>query len=154
VEITQCTKADFDQILRDIVDFWGSDRTLPLHHPFLIHEFGDTAFVMKEDGTVVAYLFGFFSPTEPVAYVHLIGVRRSRQREGLGSHLYAHFMNLARARKCTAMKAVTTPDNAQSIAFHRRLGMQLLGEPNERGIPVVRDYRGPGEDRVVFHAPL
>ncbi len=154
MEITQCTKADFDQILRDIVDFWGSERTLPLHYPFLVYEFGDTSYVMKEDGKVVAYLFGFFSPTEPIAYVHLIGVRRSRQREGLGSHLYAHFMSLARARKCTAMKAVTTPDNAQSIAFHRRLGMQLLGEPDVYGIPVVRDYSGPGQDRVVLHAPL
>ena len=103
--ITRCSKADFDQILHDIVDFWGSDRTLHLHHPTCLYEFGNTAYVSKEEG-------------------------------------------------CTELKAITTPTNYASIAFHQGLGMELLGKPNEEGIPVVQDYSGPGLHRVVFSKRL
>lgn len=48
------------------------------------------------------------------------------------------------------LKALTAPVNTESIAFHRRLGFTLLGKPNEEGVPVVHDYLGPGEPRVVF----
>ncbi len=49
MKIEKCTMLDFNEITKDIVDFWGSDRTLHLHQPFLIYEFGNTAFVIKED---------------------------------------------------------------------------------------------------------
>jgi len=57
---------------------------------------------------------------------------------------------LARQHGCTHIKAITTPSNAGSIAFHKSLGMELLGEPNADGIPVVADYAGRGVPRVVF----
>jgi len=41
--ITNCTLDDFAQIFTDIADFWGHDRTLYLHHPMYIREFGNTA---------------------------------------------------------------------------------------------------------------
>ncbi len=148
--IEHCTKADFDQILNDLTDFWGSDRTRRLHHPTLLYEFGNTAFVLREGTLVVAYLFGFLSQTEPTGYVNLIAVRSAYQGKGLGRYLYEHFTRWAKAQGCTALKAITRPDNQQSIAFHRHLGMTLLGEPNEAGLPVIRDYAGPGQDRVVF----
>lgn len=154
MELALCSKADFDQILQDIADFWGSERTLPLHHPTFINEFGNSAFVFKEEQQVVGYLFGFISQTAPVAYVHLIGVRRSYQGQGLGRRLYEHFIKFARAKGCKELKAITTPTNSASIAFHRRLGMELLGEPDEEGIPIVRDYSGPGQHRVVFRRKI
>jgi hypothetical protein len=46
--------------------------------------------------------------------------------------------------------AITTPANLRSIAFHKSLGMQLLGEPNADGIPIIQDYAGRNEPRVVF----
>jgi GNAT superfamily N-acetyltransferase len=150
VEITLCTKADFDQILRDIVAFWGSERTLHLHQPMFLHEFGNSAFVIRDGETVAAYLFGFISQTEPVGYVHVIGVRDLYQRRGLGHQLYARFIAFAREHGCTAVKAITTPTNHQSIVFHRGLGMEMIGTPNAEGIPVIEDYSGPGQPRVVF----
>jgi len=45
---------------------------------------------------------------------------------------------------------ITTPSNFGSIAFHRSLGMQLLGEPSTDGIPIVPNYAGRGVSRVVF----
>ena len=154
MEITLCTKADFDQILTEIADFWGSDRTLKLHHPILLYEFGNSAYVVKEGERVVGYLFGFISQTAPVGYVKFIGVRRSHQRRGIGRRLYERFTDFARSKGCAELKAITSPTNKVSIAFHRRLGMELLGEPNEEGVPVVKDYSGPGIDRVVFRKKI
>jgi hypothetical protein len=69
---------------------------------------------------------------------------------GRGRRLYAAFRDYARAHGCQQIKAITTLTNASSVAFHRGLGMRLLGEEAEGGIPFVRDYGGPGQHRVVF----
>ncbi|OGO00706.1 MAG: hypothetical protein A2Y90_03080 [Chloroflexi bacterium RBG_13_52_12] len=150
MEITLCTKADFDQIITDFVDFWGDERTKSLHNPFHLYEFGNTAYVVKEGDRVVGYLFGLLSQTGPVAYVKFVGVRRSYQRKGIARRLYEHFTQYARTKGCTELKAITSPTNKTSIAFHRGIAMELQGEPNEEGVPVVKDYSGPGIDRVVF----
>lgn len=151
MKIEKCTMLEYNEIVTDIVDFWGSDRTLHLHHQYLIHEFGNTAFVIKEQGQVLAYLFGFYSQTESAAYVHLLGVREKHQRRGLGLLLYENFINIAKAKGIAKIKALTGPSNTKSIAFHKnRIGMTLLGEPNEDGINVVKDYAGTGKYTVVF----
>ena len=150
MEIVNCSKKDFDQILLEIAEFWGDDRTLHIHHPMFLYEFGNSAYVIKEGDTVIAYLLGFISQTGPTAYVHLVGVRRSHQRNGLGHRLYEHFISFAKTQGCREIKAITTPDNLQSIKFHKSVGMELIGSPNKDGIPVVKDYSGPGRDRVVF----
>jgi hypothetical protein len=77
VEISICTPQDYDQILEDLAEFWDGRDTRHLHHPFLLHEFGNTAFVIRDGARVVAYLFGFVSQTEPVGYVHIVAVRAS-----------------------------------------------------------------------------
>jgi hypothetical protein len=39
----------------------------------------------------------------------------------------------------------------KSINFHQnKIGMKLLGEPNENNINVVKNYSGINEDRIVF----
>lgn len=154
MNIERCTYDDYVEIISNIAEFWGSDRTLHLHHPMYVYEFGDTAYVIRENGRLLAYLFGFYAQTRPLAYVHLVGVRADAQRRGLGTLLYRHFMFIAQGRGCEAIKAMTGPTNAQSIAFHKKIGMQLLGEPNEAGVTVVRNYSGPGVDRVVFEQRL
>jgi len=155
MKIEKCTRDDFNEITRDICDFWGSDRTLHLHQPYLIHEFGNTAFVIRENEKVIAYLFGFFSQTENLAYIHLIGVREKYQRQGLGKMLYDYYIKYAKSHDINKIKAITKPMNIKSINFHRnKIGMRLLGEPNENGINVIKDYSGLNEDRVVFEKQI
>jgi L-amino acid N-acyltransferase YncA len=154
MEIRNCTKADYDQIVAQVEDFWGSERTLGLHHPMFIHEFGSSAYVIKDGDCVAAYLFGFLSQTEPTAYVHLVGVRSAYRRRGLARCLYDHFVVFAQTQGCTELKAITTPGNKESLAFHRAWGMELTGKPNREGIPVIEDYAGPGQDRVVLRRKL
>jgi GNAT superfamily N-acetyltransferase len=148
--IQQCSESDFFEILSTIEEFWGNDRTRAHHHPILIHEFGNTAFVVRGEGKIRGYLFGFFSQTEPAAYVHLVAIEPESRRQGLARRLYDHFIAAARRRGCTKLKALTEPTNKSSIAFHTSMGMKMLGEPNAEGIAIVRNYSGPGEDRIVF----
>lgn len=155
MKIENCTIEDFYQITKDISDFWGNDRTLHLHQPFLVYEFGNTAFVIKEESLVIAYLFGFFSQTENLGYVHLIGVREKYQKRGLAKLLYDNFINIAKSHGINKIKAITTPTNHKSINFHQKqMGMKLLGLPNEEGLNVIKDYSGINSDRVVFEKKI
>jgi GNAT superfamily N-acetyltransferase len=136
--------ADYAAILAALPRFWGERDVRPLHHPMFVHEFGDTALVVRDGGEVVAYLLGFVAPAG-VGYVHLVGVRDSHRRRGLGRRLYDEFGRRAREHGAVALKAITTPGNRASIAFHSALGMSA---------ETVADYAGPGEPRVVFRADL
>ena len=154
MNVALMTKADFDQVITDHGTYWDSDLTYQLHHPIFIHEFGDTAYVMKDDQTTAAYLMGFISQTEPTGYVHLVAVHPDYRRNGLARQLYEHFIDEARKRGCTKLKATGHPNNQQTIRFHLSLGMKMVGEPNGEGVSVVKDYLRPGSDRVVFVMPI
>lgn len=150
---------DFLQILRDLPDFWArtgpARRTLPYHYPFLVHEFADTAFVVRQDTEVIAYLFGFIATAEPVGYIHLVGVRTAHQGQGIGRALYQHFEQVALARGCHQLRAVTAPFNTDSQAFHTALGFDATGPSrNADGLPVYPDYHAPGEDVIIFNKTI
>lgn len=154
MDIEKCTIADYHQIITNISDFWGSDRLLSIHHPIFIYEFGNTAYVIKIDNHVIAYLFGFIAQTSPTAYVHLVGVHKDFQNKGIGSGLYNHFVSYAKEKGCTKLKATTSPTNSLSVAFHKKFGMRLLGEKNADGLEVVSGYSRPGQDTVVFEKDI
>jgi GNAT superfamily N-acetyltransferase len=150
MEITNCTKQDFDQILLELNEFWGSDRVAVLHHPTLIYEFGNSAYVIRDGNKIAAYLFGFLSQTAPVGYIQFISVRPEYRKQGLGSQLYERFTRFALDHGCKQLKAITTPENKLSVAFHKSIGMMPSGEDQEDGVRIIRNYSGPGNNRVVF----
>lgn len=150
MKIEKLTKSDFDEIYGRLELFWGDRSKTSIHHPIFLYEFGNTAFVMRDSSGVSAYLYGFLSQTLRSAYVHLIGVRPDARRQGLARKLYNHFISEVRSKGANQVKAMTQPDNFPSLQLHRSLGFSLIGEPGDNGVPVVRDYRGPGQHRVVF----
>lgn len=151
MKIDCATMSDFNYIIEHIADYWGNDRTLALHHPSLINEFGNTAFVIRDNDIVIAYLFGYFSQIEDLAYIHLIGVLKNHQRKGLGKMLYDKMIGIAKSNNYKRIKAITGPTNQTSINFHTKIiNMQMLGQPNENGINVIKNYSGIGKDRCVF----
>lgn len=144
-EIETCTKRDFDQILEEFDRFWTDDATRERHHPMFVKEFGSSAWTIRSEAQVIAYLFGFIAqPADavPYAYVHMVAVDRNHRRAGLAHRLYEHFIESARAQGCRRLKATAAPENRASIAFHTALGMTMEGP--------VPNYGGPGIDRVVF----
>lgn len=114
--------------------------------------FGDTSFVAEEDGALVGFLVGFVSQgVAGEAYIHFVGVHPAYRARGVGRRLYEAFFEKARYRGCDTVRCITSPANKGSIAFHTRMGFEILpgdGEVDE--VSFHTDYDGGGEDRVVF----
>jgi ribosomal protein S18 acetylase RimI-like enzyme len=146
--LEQMTVADFVAIKCALEDYWGPldepRRTVihALHHPLFVHEFGEAALVVRDDDhSIAAYLLGVVAPSSVVGYIHMVGVRLDRRRLGLACLLYSGFERLARASGATSLKAISTPTNDATAAFHGALGFSA---------ELVEDYSGPGDDRRVF----
>jgi ribosomal protein S18 acetylase RimI-like enzyme len=139
---------DLAEILRDYERFWG-DRDLPryLHHPMFFLEFADTAFVARDQGSgeIAGYLLGFVAPTGD-GYIHFVAVRDDSRTLGLGRRLYETFEKAARDRGAAALKALTSPENESSVAFHKRVGFTEMTR--------VENYGGSGRTRIVMRKPL
>lgn len=108
-----------------VVDEWWGGRPMQARLPklFFVH-FRDTSFVAEEDGEVVAFLCGFRSQThDDEAYIHFVGVDPAQRGSGLGRRLYERFFEAVAPR--SVVRAVTSPVNEGSIAFHRAMGFEV-----------------------------
>ncbi len=158
-DIRQACQADHQRLVACIRTWWSGSRTpeqarelsLLLPRLFLQH-FAGTSLVLEGPEGVEGFLVGFHSCDRPdEAYIHFVGVHPERRGEGVARRLYARFFADARAAGRRQVRAITSPDNTASIAFHRALGFEA--EPGDRdveGTPVHTDYDGPGHDRVSF----
>ncbi len=107
---------------------------------FFVH-FRDTSFVVEDEGEIVGFLCGFRSQTHAdEVYIHFVGVDPGRRGAGVARALYERFFAAVAPR--TTVRAVTSPVNEQSVAFHRALGFEV-----ER---VDENYDGRGEARVLL----
>jgi ribosomal protein S18 acetylase RimI-like enzyme len=139
--IRHADPADYGRI-NEVIDEWWGGRPMAAMLPklFFIH-FRDTSFVAEDEGGLAGFLVGFRSQTfDDEAYVHFVGVDPGRRGSGLGHLLYERFFAAVAPR--TIVRAVTSPVNERSVAFHRRLGFEI-----DR---VDDDYDGRGEARVLL----
>jgi ribosomal protein S18 acetylase RimI-like enzyme len=139
--IRNAEPADYASVIGVIDDWWGG-RSMAAMLPklFFVH-FRDTSFVAEEDGRVVAFLCGFRSQThDDEAYIHFVGVDPARRGSGLGRELYDRFFAAVAPR--TVVRAVTSPVNERSVAFHRALGFEVERNDDE--------YDGRGESRILL----
>ena len=120
--------------------------------------FNNTCFVSERDGNIVGFVLGFISQVNPSeAYIHLVAVDPSAQRHGLAERLYKEFFNAAVALNARTVRLIVNPDNSRSLAFHNKLGFQVVssGETIEvDGVLAVKDYNGPGHHMVSFSRSL
>lgn len=143
-------KQDYDHIVQ-VIDRWWGGPTSALAHPLFFYELGQLARVVEHEATLVGFLFGFLaqSPNEDsasrVGYVHLVGIHPDFRRRGVGKVLYQAFEEDCRAQGCSALKAVTTPGNEASVAFHHAMGWTS---------GLIENYAGPGRTRVVLQKAL
>jgi GNAT superfamily N-acetyltransferase len=154
-------KQDYDHIVQ-VIDRWWGGPTSALAHPIFFYELGQFARVVEDEGTLVGFLFGFVSwsgaagarsegdeatsgQTRGIGYIHLVGIHPDFRRRGVGKVLYHAFEEDCRTLGCVSLKAVTTPGNEASIAFHRAMGWQS---------EILEDYAGPGRTRIVFERSL
>jgi len=139
--IRHAEPSDYGRVIGVIDDWWGG-RSMAAMLPklFFVH-FRDTSFVAEMDGELAGFICGFRSQTYPdEAYVHFAGVDPGRRDSGLGRELYERFFAAVAPR--TVVRAVTSPLNERSVAFHRAIGFEV-----ER---LDEDYDGLGEARVLL----
>ncbi|MFE0515785.1 GNAT family N-acetyltransferase [Streptomyces sp. NPDC058964] len=135
---------DIQQVLADHDRYWGGRDLRGLHLPALVHEFGSTCLVARDEDGIRGYVIGFVTP-DRTGYVHLIATRDDTRGTGLGRALYTAFADAARGQGAVRLKAITTVGNEGSAAFHRSLGFEVR---------VEEEYNGPGQPRVVFTRDL
>ncbi|QGV82140.1 GNAT family N-acetyltransferase [Streptomyces ficellus] len=117
-----------------------------------LHSFAGTSLVAEDSTGIKAFLIGLHAAdNEEDAHIHFVGVDPALRGRGLARGLYSAFFERAAEAGRREVRAVTTPWNTGSIAFHRALGFDPVGGDVEvGGLPVHRDYDGPGKDRVCF----
>ncbi|MFE3460802.1 GNAT family N-acetyltransferase [Nocardiopsis aegyptia] len=146
VRIRAARPADHTRFVQVCDDWWGRPMTQLLPRLFLDH-FHTTSLTAEAGSELAGFLVGFDSPADPEqAYVHFVAVAPRHRRSGLAGELYRRFTDGARERGRSVVRAVTSPVNERSIAFHRAFGFTVSG-PHP-------DYEGPGVDRMVFELRL
>ncbi len=82
------------------------------------------------------------------------GEAGSRRRE-LGAALYERFFAYRAAHGRSVVRAITSPENKGSHAFHTRMGFVTEPGPTDiDGVPVQPGHDGPGLDRLSFRRDL
>jgi ribosomal protein S18 acetylase RimI-like enzyme len=141
VELRNAEPHDYSYVV-SVVDAWWGGRQMAAMLPklFFVH-FRQTSFVAEDGGRVVGFVCGFRSQThEDEAYIHFVGVDPAFRGSGIARRLYERFFEAVAPRR--VVRAVTSPVNERSVAFHRALGFEI-----ER---VDEDYDGRGESRVLL----
>lgn len=137
---------DYDDIAAVLDDWWGRPILPSLPRLFLDH-FHRTSLVTEGPQGLSGFLVGILSPSErDQAYIHFVGVHPQARNNGLARTLYDQFFQIARNHDRRIVKAITSPVNQASIAFHRRLGFTVTGP--------VSNYHGPGRDLIVFERSI
>jgi ribosomal protein S18 acetylase RimI-like enzyme len=145
MHIRHAESSDYATVI-GVIDQWWDGRPMAAMLPklFFVH-FRDTSFVADDDGEIAGFLCGFRSQTHAdEAYIHFVGVDPDRRGAGVARALYERFFEAVARR--TIVRAVTSPVNERSVAFHRALGFEV-----DR---VDEDYDGHGEARVLLDKHL
>jgi ribosomal protein S18 acetylase RimI-like enzyme len=143
--IRHAEPSDYARVIAVVDEWWGGRQMAAMLPKLFFVHFRDTSFVAEEDGRLAGFLCGFRSQTyDDEAYIHFVGVDPVRQGSGLGRALYERFFAAVAPR--TVVRAVTSPVNEESVAFHRALGFEV-----ER---IDEDYDGAGEARVLLKRRL
>ena len=141
---------DWERVTAVMVDWWGGRDLRPLLPRIFFEHFRSTSLIVEHEDRLVAFLVGFLCPTHAdEAYVHFVGVDLAWRRAGLARDLYCRFERIARAGGRDVVRAITSPVNTGSIAFHQQLGFRLVpGDAEIDGVPVHLD-QGWTDDGVV-----
>ncbi|TDD82609.1 GNAT family N-acetyltransferase [Actinomadura darangshiensis] len=145
MDVRPAAPGDYDRIIAVVDDWWGREIHGTLPRLFLDH-FHRTSLVAETGGDLAGFLIGFLSPSLPdAAYIHFAGVAPSHRGTGLARSLYETFFTQARADARTTVRALTSPANTASIAFHEAMGFTATLTPA---------HDGPAKDKVLFHKAI
>lgn len=148
-------ESDHATVIAAVDEWWGGRHVADKLPRLFFRLFRETSFAVQEDGELVAFLVGIVGSPPDEAYVHFVGVHPEHRSGGIGRRLYEHFFEEASRRGCRSVRAITSPVNRGSIAFHGRMGFEVVqGDLGMEGVSVHSDYDGDGKEKVVFRRNL
>jgi ribosomal protein S18 acetylase RimI-like enzyme len=166
LELRPAREADFPAIQVALDGWWTlpshttaeakRERALLVPRVWLQHFASSSLIAERVAGgasdSVLGFLIGFHSfDRAEESYIHFVGVRPDARKERIGRTLYERFFEEARRHGRGRVRAITSPSNEVSLAFHLALGFAIEPGTRERdGIAVKPDYDGPGFDRIAF----
>jgi ribosomal protein S18 acetylase RimI-like enzyme len=134
-------------VIAAVMDQWWGQPVLPALPRLFLDLFHRSSLVVDGPDGPRAFLVGILSPSDAGrAYIHSVAVAPPARGQGIGRMLYEAFFALARADGRRVVRAVTSPGNAGSVAFHRAMGFTVTGP--------IPGYNGPGRDRILFERQL
>lgn len=144
MRIRHAEPSDYGRVIGVVNTWWGGRQMAPMLPKLFFLHFEGTSFVAEDDdGELAGFLVGFLSQTHAdEAYVHFVGVDPRQRGSGLGRQLYERFFDAVRAEGRSLVRCVTSPANADSVAFHESIGFTV-----DR---VEENYDGSGEARVLL----
>lgn len=125
-------------------NFWGDRDLSGDHDAYWFRQFVTSGLVARYRSEFVGYLLGVI-PHDGPAYIHLVAARTDFRHQGIGRHLYQHFIDHARNLGVDSVQATTLPESSGAISFHSSMGFN--GE-------LIEDYAGVGNPRVFFELKL
>lgn len=140
-QVRALCSGDFEALRQLEADVFGAagDGVLCPHYLRLCTEFfADTCFLALADGRPAGYLLCFVRDRD--AYCTTLAVRAEFQRTRVTPLLLAAFVT-AIADKVDACWFTVAPDNVAARQLHAWLGASEAGR--------VRDFYGPGDERIV-----
>ncbi|MCK6208700.1 GNAT family N-acetyltransferase [Bacillus infantis] len=152
MEIRNVKSFDYYVISPLINEWWGGRQMSNMLPKLFFDHFNHTSFIAEKDGQIIGFLIGFLSQSNTdAAYIHFIGVDPEYRKNHIGKQLYNEFFNMVKKNNRSVVRAVTSPVNKVSIAYHTKMGFDIEnGDKELDGVPVFSDYDGPNEDRVLF----
>ncbi|MCP3032336.1 GNAT family N-acetyltransferase [Halobacillus sp. A1] len=152
MDIRFVNSSDYYVISPLINDWWGGREMSAMLPKLFFDHFNNSSFIAEDNGEIVGFLIGFMSQSKvDQAYIHFVGVHPDYREKHIGKHLYEEFYNAAQKEDRYIIKAITSPVNKTSVAYHTKMGFDIKdGDKVTDGISVSSDYDGPGQDRVIF----
>ncbi|WP_208590635.1 GNAT family N-acetyltransferase [Gracilibacillus suaedae] len=152
MEIRLVKSSDYNIISPLINDWWGGRQMSDMLPKLFFVHFNNTSFIVEKDGEIVGFLIGFLSQSYVnEAYIHVVGVHPHYRKYGIGNQLYKKFFEVVQKHDRNIVRAVTSPVNKVSIAYHKKMGFEIEeGDSEVDGVPVHTNYDGSTQGRVLF----
>ncbi|MGM0834710.1 MAG: N-acetyltransferase family protein [Bacillota bacterium] len=152
MEIRNVKSSDFYNISPLINEWWGGRQMSDMLPKLFFNHFNNTSFIAEKDRQIIGFLIGFLTQSDKDgAYIHFVGVSPEHRKTQIGRHLYNEFFNVVKKNNRNVVRAVTTPVNKVSIAYHTKMGFEIeKGDKEVDGVSVFSNYDGPDQDRVLF----
>ena len=117
--------------------------------------FGTTSFIASLEGALAGGVLACVNQSKAdEVYVDQVAVRKEMRGRGVTEPLLEAVADAARRHGCRRVWLSTDPANPAAQVWPRYGFAVLPGNDEANGLPVTRDFKGPGKHRALFERRL